>query len=585
MRRKGSLSFLFCVLTISVFAQFKLYENGHDRYTAGKYDEAIALFSEYLTKVTRDKAMDVEVFYLRALSYYKKGDYQKAVFDFEESLLQNHKNTGNIHWFKAKCHEKLAQNADAIDAYTSALRELDSIPDAKGKLLVDRGRTHKKMSSFTLAIDDFKNALAVVPNQSDAKKELDSIDEKYFASRSTTGSPSVAENSTNTGRVGDKKSTPTTGDKQPVSAGVKQPDKSVAKNTVKKDAKKEVVPTNDLPKPEETTLAKNDLKKENDQQGDPSQQNQTDPDKKSIGQKVKHVAGKVSDKVGDTFRSDGKTDSQTQPNSGNTKPGTKIPANSTATNSQGNTEAAAESKPLTLAEQYKDEKRYALIIGNSAYPKSIGALRNPVNDATDLAKELTASNFEVQLLTNATYGQMRAAMLKFKDKIDAGDKEKTVSLFYFAGHGLQHEDENYLVPTDAMIEYQDDISRYCFGVQKMVLANMERSNSRMNIVILDACRNNPFPAVSRSLGEQGLGEMRRARGSFIAYATAPGSVASDGTGRNGLYTQELLKAMRKPGLTIEQVFKEVRANVLKLSADKQNTWDSSNIVGEFYFKF
>jgi uncharacterized caspase-like protein len=136
-----------------------------------------------------------------------------------------------------------------------------------------------------------------------------------------------------------------------------------------------------------------------------------------------------------------------------------------------------------------------------------------------------------------------------------------------------------------MIEYQDDISRYCFGVQKMVLANMERSNSRMNIVILDACRNNPFPALTRSMGDQGLGEMRRARGSFIAYATAPGSVASDGTGKNGLYTQELLKAMRKPGLTIEQVFKEVRKNVLQLSNDKQNTWDSSNIIGEFYFKF
>ena len=107
----------------------------------------------------------------------------------------------------------------------------------------------------------------------------------------------------------------------------------------------------------------------------------------------------------------------------------------------------------------------------------------------------------------------------------------------------------------------------------------------MNIVILDACRNNPFPALNRSLGEQGLADMRKARGSFIAYATAPGSVASDGTGRNGLYTQELLKAMRKPGLTIEQVFKEVRQSVLRLSGDKQNTWDSSNIIGEFYFKF
>ncbi len=208
-----------------------------------------------------------------------------------------------------------------------------------------------------------------------------------------------------------------------------------------------------------------------------------------------------------------------------------------------------------------------------------------MNDATDFAKELQASNFDVQLLTNATYGQMRAAMLKFKEKVDAGEKDQTVSLFYYAGHGLQRDDENYLVPIDATIEYEDDIARYCFPVQRMVLSNMERSKSRMNIVILDACRNNPFPALNRSMGESGLGEMRRAMGSFIAYATAPGSVASDGVGRNGLYTQELCKALRKPGLTIEQVFKEVRVNVLRLSGNKQNTWDSSNIIGEFYFKF
>jgi uncharacterized caspase-like protein len=106
----------------------------------------------------------------------------------------------------------------------------------------------------------------------------------------------------------------------------------------------------------------------------------------------------------------------------------------------------------------------------------------------------------------------------------------------------------------------------------------------MNIIILDACRNNPFPATSRSVGS-GLGEMKRARGSFIAYATSPGSVASDGSGRNGLYTQELLKALKKPGLSIEQVFKDVRMNEIRLSGDKQYTWDSSNIIGEFYFKF
>lgn len=239
----------------------------------------------------------------------------------------------------------------------------------------------------------------------------------------------------------------------------------------------------------------------------------------------------------------------------------------------------------TLVDTYKAEKRYALIIGNSNYPKDLGMLKNPVNDATDIATELRHSDFEVQLLTNATYVQIREAVRKFHEKLTNGPKDQTVGLFYYAGHGVQYQDENYLVPIDAHVQFEDDIVRMCFPVQRMVLANMERSNSRMNIVILDACRNNPFPATTRSAGQTGLAEMKKARGSFIAYATAPGSVASDGVGRNGLYTQELLKALRKPGLTIEQVFKEVRLNVLRLSGDKQLTWDSSNIVGEFYFKF
>jgi len=247
--------------------------------------------------------------------------------------------------------------------------------------------------------------------------------------------------------------------------------------------------------------------------------------------------------------------------------------------SQTNSELVA-----AMAATYKDEKRYALVIGNSNYNKDIGTLKNPLNDATDVASELRKSNFEVQLVTNATYVQMREAMRKFHEKLTAGPVDKTVGLFYYAGHGVAYQDENYLVPIDADVKFEDDITRMCFPVQRMVLANMERSNSRMNIVILDACRNNPFPATTRSVSS-GLGEMKRARGSFIAYATSPGSVASDGSGRNGLYTQELIKALKKPNLTIEQVFKDVRMNVLRLSGDKQYTWDSSNIIGEFYFKF
>ncbi|MEO5979512.1 MAG: caspase family protein [Chryseolinea sp.] len=267
-------------------------------------------------------------------------------------------------------------------------------------------------------------------------------------------------------------------------------------------------------------------------------------------------------------------------------PNTKKDADKTTqTVQQGSSGSGANNAELVaaIAASYKDEKRYALVIGNSNYSKDIGILKNPLNDATDVATELRKSDFDVQLLTNATYVQMREAMRKFQEKLTDGPRDQTVGLFYYAGHGVAYQDENYLVPIDADVKFEDDITRMCFPVQRMVLANMERTNSRMNIVILDACRNNPFPATNRSING-GLGEMKRARGSFIAYATSPGSVASDGSGRNGLYTQELVKALKRPGLTIEQVFKDVRMNVMKLSGDKQFTWDSSNIIGEFYFK-
>jgi tetratricopeptide (TPR) repeat protein len=483
--KRHILTLALTLITLSCFAQFKLYEKGHDAYTAGKYQDAIANFSEYLTKPTRDKALDVEVFYLRALSYYKSNDFKSAIDDFQETILLNHQNTGNIYWFLAKCYEKTGSLQESVSAYGNAIRLLDANKESKVKMLQERSQIHSKMGALSLAYADLKTITVLQPGNADAKREMEKIEKQNPAVASST----PATNTQATART-------------PTDAG-------------KKDES--------IPKTNNTDVAKN-----------------------------------------------------------NTPPAT----NPVSEPAQQTTKAVvATTQASTLAEYFKDEKRYALVIGNSNYPKAIGLLKNPVNDASDLAKELQNSNFEVQLLTNATYGQIRLAMLRFKEKVDAGERDKTVSLFYYAGHGLQRDDENWLVPVDAMIEFEDDIQRYCFPVQRMVLANMERSNSRMNIVILDACRNNPFPALNRSLGEQGLTEMRKARGSFIAYATAPGSVASDGTGRNGLYTQELLKAMRKPGLTIEQVFKEVRQNVLRMSGDKQNTWDSSNIIGEFYFKF
>ncbi|MCZ8022227.1 MAG: caspase family protein [Cyclobacteriaceae bacterium] len=237
----------------------------------------------------------------------------------------------------------------------------------------------------------------------------------------------------------------------------------------------------------------------------------------------------------------------------------------------------------SLFEAYKEEKRYALVVGNSNYPKEIGVLKNPVNDAKDIAAELRKCNFEVDLLIDATHRQLEIAANNLFKKLSEGPKGQTVGLFFFAGHGLQFEGVNYLVPIDASITTPTDVVYACYPADK-ILGKMEFSNSRMNIVILDACRNNPFPATTRSGAGQGLAQVRAAKGAYVAFATAPGSVASDGSGRNGLYTQELLKAMRVPNLTIEQMFKQVRQNVSELSGGKQNTWDNSNIVGEFFFK-
>jgi tetratricopeptide (TPR) repeat protein len=529
-------------------AQFKLYENGHDDYKSGDYSGAISNFTEFLSKPTHDRAMDPEVRYLLALSYYKIKDYKNAVENFQEALLLNYPNKGNMYWFMAKCHDNLKQYDDAVEDYTNSIRELGADSQTKSKLYYERGQIKAKAGKLSPALDDFKASLATNPQNADAKKEVDALEKQgVVASRTTPADtqtrPQTPGNSANanTGKTpgGEKKEAP------PV--------------VKREDSKKEESRTGDVASNEPSSsgeIAAEDI----------------------VAARLRKAGKKESDQSTTTPPQSNPQKTQMA----NNQP-TTTPQNSTVITGSDKTSSAA--LVNSLADAYKEERRFALVIGNSKYPQSIGVLKNPVNDATDIAKELEKSNFDVQLLTDATYGQMRAAMLKFKEKVDAGEKDKTVALFYYAGHGLAHEDENYLVPVDAMIEYEDDISRYCFGVQRMVLANMERSNSRMNIVILDACRNNPFPALTRSAGQQGLGEMRRARGSFIAYATAPGSVASDGTGRNGLYTQELLKAMRKPGLTIEQVFKEVRAGVSRMSGDKQNTWDSSNIIGEFYFKF
>lgn len=224
---------------------------------------------------------------------------------------------------------------------------------------------------------------------------------------------------------------------------------------------------------------------------------------------------------------------------------------------------------------YAANERIALVIGNGAYQSA--PLSNPVNDAQDMAAKLADLGFAVSVFTDLDRKGMREAIRDFGEKL----KTAQVGLFYFAGHGIQLKGRNYLIPLQTDVSAADEVEDESIDAG-LVLRKMESAGNQVNIVILDACRNNPFARSFRSL-EQGLAKMDGPIGSFIAYATAPGSVAADGSGRNGLYTQYLLQALNQPGLSIEQTFKAVRKNVSAETDGKQIPWESSSLTGEFYF--
>lgn len=221
------------------------------------------------------------------------------------------------------------------------------------------------------------------------------------------------------------------------------------------------------------------------------------------------------------------------------------------------------------------ERRIALVIGNAKYKEA--PLGNPVNDANDMEAALKRSGFRVIKAIDATQKQMNRAIAEFGELLT----HDSVALFYYAGHGLQVRGKNYLIPIDAEIKSESMVRVESVDVDGVL---DQLSNSELNVVILDACRNNPFERrASRSLGATGLAQMEAPKGSLIAYSTAPGKTAADGDGRNGLYTQALLKFIQEPGLTIEQVFKNVRKEVARATRDAQMPWESSSMTGEFYF--
>lgn len=249
-------------------------------------------------------------------------------------------------------------------------------------------------------------------------------------------------------------------------------------------------------------------------------------------------------------------------------------AGTTATPQPTAPQAQPTDRQLMVTAATPSEKRYALIIGNGGYTSA--PLLNPPNDAKALAATLQQLGFEVTHQANMNQRTMKTAVRDFGEKLSQGG----VGLFYYAGHGIQVKGRNYLVPVDAAIQRESDVEIECVDMDA-ILSQMERSNGT-NIVILDACRNNPFARSWRSAA-QGLAQVNAPAGTFIAYATAPGSVASDGSGSNGLYTEELLKAVREPNMSIEEVFKKVRVQVKARSKGLQVPWDASSLEGAFYF--
>ncbi len=237
------------------------------------------------------------------------------------------------------------------------------------------------------------------------------------------------------------------------------------------------------------------------------------------------------------------------------------------------------SEPVKVSQTSpSSQKKLALIIGNGSYQNSV--LANPENDAREMKNILQQYGFDVLQFENLSQTRMKMAMDEFGDRL----KNYDVGLFFYAGHGIQSKGYNYLVPTDANIKSEEQVEYDCVQADR-ILALMEASGTNVNIIILDACRNNPFErSWTRSASGKGLAFMNAPKGSLIAYATAPGSTASDGSGRNGLYTSALLESIRIPDLNILQIFQNVRNIVSEKSNGLQIPWESTSLTGDFYFQ-
>ena len=221
-------------------------------------------------------------------------------------------------------------------------------------------------------------------------------------------------------------------------------------------------------------------------------------------------------------------------------------------------------------------KRIALVIGNAAYNSA--PLKNPLNDAADISLALRQSGFEVIDQRNATLQEMTRGIREFGDKLLKSD----VGLVYYSGHGLEVKGRNYLLPVNASMIREDEIAFQAIDAN-LILEKMNTAKKSVNILIVDACRDNPFARSFRSVN-RGLAQMDAPTGTIVSFSTAPGKTASDGDGRNSPFTKNLVKAMMRADMPIEAMFKEVRKSVVEETKGLQTPWESSSLIGDFYFK-
>ena len=232
----------------------------------------------------------------------------------------------------------------------------------------------------------------------------------------------------------------------------------------------------------------------------------------------------------------------------------------------------------SIAEQPGTQRRLALLIGNASYPQG-GSLRNPLNDVRDMDAMLKRVGFETLAYADCSQKRMKQVIDDFGQKL----KGYEVGLFFYAGHGVQVNGNNYLIPVDAGLKAEEEVEYDCVRADR-VLAKMEAAGSKTNIVILDACRDNPFErSWRRGTKGSGLATMNAPMGSLIAYATAPGRTALDGTEKNGVYTAALLDHIGVPNISVLEMFQRVRTSVIADTNNAQIPWESTSLTGNFYF--